>query len=160
MEKMKLEIERKFLVQDDWPRPDSGMHCIQGYISADEQRVVRVRIMDNKARLTIKALKTKLTRIEYEYEIPVDDAKILLENLCIKPLIEKIRFTICSFGQKWEIDKFLGENSGLVVAEIELEQEDQPIELPEWLGEEVSHDSKYYNANLAVNPFMKWMKVI
>lgn len=157
---MKLEIERKFLVQEDWPRPDSGMHCIQGYISADEQRVVRVRIMDNKAWLTIKALKTKLTRIEYEYEIPVDDAKILLENLCMKPLIEKIRFTICSFGQNWEIDVFLGENSGLVVAEIELEQEDQPIELPEWLGEEVSHDSKYYNANLAVNPFMKWKKVI
>jgi adenylate cyclase len=78
----------------------------------------------------------------------------------MKPLIEKIRFTICSFGQKWEIDVFLRENSGLVVAEIELEQEDQPIELPEWLGEEVSHDSKYYNANLAVNPFMKWKKVI
>ena len=153
---MKLEIERKFLVQDNWPHPDSGMHCIQGYISADEQRVVRVRIMDNKARLTIKALKTKLTRMEYEYEIPVDDAKILLENLCMKPLIEKIRFTICSFGKKWEIDKFLGENCGLVVAEIELEQEDQPFELPDWIREEVSHDPKYYNVNLATNPYKNW----
>ena len=153
---MKLEIERKFLVQDNWPHPDSGMHCIQGYISADEQRVVRVRIMDNKARLTIKALKTKLTRMEYEYEIPVDDAKILLENLCMKPLIEKIRFIICSISQKWEIDKFLGENSGLVVAEIELEQEDQPFELPDWIREEVSHDPKYYNVNLATNPYKNW----
>lgn len=155
---MKLEIERKFLVKDNWPQPVSGMHCIQGYISADKHQVVRVRIMDDKAWLTIKALKTQLTRIEYEYEIPVDDAKILLENLCIKPLIEKIRFIICAFDNKWEIDEFLGENSGLIVAEVELEEEDQLIKLPDWLGDEVSHEPKYFNSNLATNSYKNWEK--
>lgn len=153
---MKLEIERKFLVQDDWPRPESGNYCKQGYISADKKKVVRVRIMDDKAWLTLKALKTEITRIEYEYEIPVADAQILLDKLCIKPLIEKVRFTIISFDQKWEIDEFLGENIGLIVAEAELEQEDQPLKLPDWIGEEVSHDPKYYNANLAANPYKNW----
>ncbi len=155
---MKLEIERKFLVRNDWPRPNSGQHCVQGYISADKHRIVRVRIKGDQAWLTIKALKTKLTRIEYEYEIPVEDAQILLDKLCIKPLIEKVRFTICPFDHEWEIDEFLGENSGLVVAEIELEEEDQPFKLPDWIGKEVTHDPKYYNANLAANPFKNWNK--
>lgn len=156
MEKIKLEIERKFLVKDNWPQPATGMHCIQGYISANKQKIVRVRIMDDKAWLTIKALKTALTRIEYEYEIPVDDAKILLKNLCIKPLIEKIRFIVSEFDNKWEIDEFRGENSGLIVAEVELKEEDQLIKLPDWLGDEVSHDPKYFNSNLVINPYKNW----
>ena len=156
MEKMKLEIERKFLVRDNWPRPDAGQHCIQGYISAEKDRVVRVRIMDQQAWLTIKSLKTQLTRIEYEYEIPVDEARVMLEKICTKPLIEKIRFAICSFENKWEIDEFLGVNSGLIVAEVELEHENQPIELPDWIGEEVSHDPKYYNINLVTIPYSNW----
>lgn len=153
---MKYEIERKFLVKDHWPRPEDGLHCVQGYISADAERIVRVRTMGEKSWLTVKSMKTQLTRIEYEYEIPFEDADDLLHNVCKQPLIEKTRFNIRAFDMDWEVDEFHGENSGLTVAEIELEEESQPIQIPDWVGEEISNDHRYFNANLSKNPFSTW----
>lgn len=155
---MKFEIERKFLVKDNWPKPEEGNYIQQGYISDDQECVVRVRVQDTDAWLTVKSLKTQLTRLEYEYKIPYNDAIDMLEHVCMKPLIEKNRFSICSFGMEWEIDEFLGENNGLIVAEVELENEDQEIEIPDWIGKEVSHDPKYFNANLISNPYKNWNK--
>lgn len=153
---MKYEIERKFLVKDQWPRPDEGLHCKQGYISADAERIVRIRIMGEKGWITIKSIKTELTRIEYEYEIPIDEADFLLENVCMKPLIEKKRYTVSSLDMIWEIDEFYGANSGLIVAEVELEHEDQQIQIPEWAGTEISDDPRYFNANLSKAPYTTW----
>ena len=155
---MKFEIERKFLVKANWPKPKSGLECVQGYISADAERVVRIRTMGSKGWLTIKSIKTHITRIEYEYEIPFGEAQELLNTLCIKPLIEKTRFTIFSLDQDWEIDVFHGENIGLIVAEVELESEDESIQIPDWVGKEVTEDSRYYNANLSQNSFTSWKK--
>lgn len=153
---MKFEIERKFLVKNNWPKPAKGIHCLQGYICSNKDNVVRVRTMAERGWLTIKSLKTLITRLEYEYEIPIEDARILLDAVCKKPLIEKNRYSISVFGMNWEIDEFLGENLGLITAEIELEREDQTVDLPDWIGEEVTHDVRYLNFNLVLNPFTNW----
>ncbi|MFQ6677161.1 MAG: CYTH domain-containing protein [Fidelibacterota bacterium] len=155
MENIKLEIERKFLVKENWPKPNEGNRCIQGYISADEQKVVRVRMMDQQAWLTIKSLKTELTRMEFEIEISEPDAQKLMK-LCNKPLIEKTRYKYDYDGFIWEIDEFHGANQGLVIAEIELEKEDQSFNKPGFIGEEVSHQQKYYNAMLTRYPYSTW----
>jgi len=152
---MALEIERKFLVIGDAWRIGKGQYLCQGYLSRDKNRTVRVRIADDHAYLTTKGISTGATRPEFEYEIPLTDARQLLD-LCDKPLIEKVRREIEHEGFTWEVDEFHGENQGLILAEIELESEDQEFPHPDWLGQEVTDDTRYYNANLAVAPYSKW----
>jgi len=153
---MPQEIERKFLVKGDAWRTGAGTRIRQGYLRNQIEGVVRVRTKGERAYLTIKGNTTGITRLEFEYQIPVEEADQILDELCIKPLIEKIRYVITAGGFKWEIDEFLGENSGLIVAEIELEAENQSFPKPDWLGREVSDDFRYHNANLVKNPYSKW----
>lgn len=152
---MGIEIERKFLVTNsDWKAASPTYYC-QGYLNRQENRTVRVRIAGDAAWLTIKSLTTNATRAEFEYEIPLDDAKELLQ-LCEQPLIEKNRRIIKVAGMDWEVDEFLGQNEGLVVAEIELESEDQPFKRPDWVGKEVTDDPRYFNSRLSVEPYSTW----
>ena len=154
---MGMEIERKFLVQDNsWRILASGTQYRQGYLNSAKERTVRVRTIDDKGFLTIKGITTGASRIEYEYEIPAADADAILTDLCEKPLIEKSRYKIDYEGFVWEVDEFFGENQGLIVAEVELESEDQKFEKPEWIGDEVTGDPKYFNSNLINNPYLKW----
>ena len=157
---MAKEIERKYLINiATWVPQDAGIHFKQGYLNAQKERVVRVRIEGAKAKLTIKGITTGVTRAEFEYSIPVEDASLLLDNLCEQPLIDKHRHKEVHFGKTWEIDVFHGENEGLVVAEIELTSETEAITLPSWIGAEVSSDPRYFNSNLLKNPFSTWAKV-
>jgi len=154
---MGTEIERKFLIKDDsWRSLATGTKYRQGYLNSTKERVVRVRTIDDKGFLTIKGITTGATRVEYEYEIPDAEATAMLDDLCEKPLIEKNRYKIALGGFTWEVDEFFGENQGLIVAEVELETEDQPFEKPVWIGEEVTGDPKYFNSNLIQNPYLKW----
>ena len=153
---MGQEIERKFLIKDDTWRTDNGTLIRQGYLHNDIDGNVRVRTKGERAYLTVKSGMKGITRLEFEYEIPLEDANQMLDELCQKPLIEKIRYEIHMSGFKWEIDEFLEENAGLVVAEIELEGEDQTFPKPDWLEKEVSDDARYLNANLVKNPYSKW----
>ncbi|MDH3527888.1 MAG: CYTH domain-containing protein [Gammaproteobacteria bacterium] len=154
---MAIEIERKFLVSgDEWRTSASGDHYRQGYLSTAHGRTVRVRVIADVGYLTVKGETVGAARPEYEYVIPVEDAHAMLDKLCLRPLIEKTRYSIEYQGLVWEIDEFEGENAGLVVAEVELESEDQSITLPGWIGAEVTDDSRYYNANLVANPYPKW----
>jgi len=155
---MTQEIERKFLVRGDAWHTDNGIRIRQGYMHNDVNGTVRVRTKGERAYLTIKGGLTGITRIEFEYEIPLEDANQMLDELCQRPLIEKIRHEIQIDGFTWEIDEFLGDNDGLVVAEIELEDENQKFPRPNWLGEEVSEDTRYLNANLVKNPYSRWKK--
>ena len=152
---MSIEIERKFLVVGSAWRQGDGVRFSQGYLNRDKDRTVRVRIAGEQAFLTIKGRSAGASRAEFEYEIPVADAQELLA-LCERPLIEKIRRVIPHQGMNWEVDEFLGENAGLVVAEIELQSEDQAFARPEWLGEEVTSDSRYFNSSLSLNPYGRW----
>jgi adenylate cyclase len=152
-----LEIERKFLVRDArWKALGPGALLRQGYLSSHPDRIVRVRIEGESAMLTIKGRTIGATRSEWEYPIPLEDANAFLNELCEKPIIEKIRYRILHEGMMWEVDEFLGDNAGLVVAEIELEAEDQPFSRPDWIGEEVTHDARYFNANLLRRPYTTW----
>jgi adenylate cyclase len=154
---MGKEIERKDLIKDDtWRKDASGTTYRQGYLSTVKERTVRVRTIDDKGFLTIKGITIGATRREYEYEIPMADANEMLDELCEKPIIEKTRFKISHAGLTWEIDEFAGVNQGLIVAEVELESEDQNIDFPPWVGEEVSGDPRYFNSNLIANPFANW----
>jgi len=154
---MGTEIERKFLMKDDaWRSLAKGTKYRQGYLNSTKERVVRVRTIDDKGFLTIKGITTGATRVEYEYEIPDAEATAMLDELCEKPLIEKNRYKIAFDGFTWEVDEFFGENQGLIVAEVELESEDQQFEKPDWIGEEVTGDPKYFNSNLIQNPYLKW----
>ncbi|MDE1045473.1 MAG: CYTH domain-containing protein [Nitrospinaceae bacterium] len=154
---MGKEIERKYLIKDDtWRKDASGTTYRQGYLSTVKERTVRVRTIDDKGFLTIKGITIGATRREYEYEIPMADANEMLDELCEKPIIEKTRFKISHAGLTWEIDEFAGVNQGLIVAEVELESEDQNIDFPPWVGEEVSGDPRYFNSNLIANPFANW----
>jgi CYTH domain-containing protein len=154
---MGTEIERKFLlVGNAWRALAKGTNYRQGYLSSTKERVVRVRTINDKGYLTIKGITTGATRVEYEYDIPENDATAMLDDLCEKPIIEKNRYKIDFAGFVWEVDEFFGENQGLIVAEVELESEDQAFEKPEWIGEEVTGDPKYFNSNLILNPFTKW----
>jgi len=152
---MAREIERKFLTKGSAWRRAGGMRLCQGYLSSAKGRTVRVRTVGDKAYLTIKGMAVGATRPEFEYEIPYQDAKELL-NLCEMPLIEKDRHRLEEGGVVWEIDEFLGENRGLIVAEVELESEDQPFTKPDWVGEEVTGDPRYFNSNLIKKPYTKW----
>ena len=155
---MAVEIERKFLIKnDDWKvNSDSGVHIKQGYLNSHIERVVRNRLYCEKGVLTVKGKTNHTSRLEFEYEIPYNDAIEMLE-LCEKPIIEKIRYEVEFEKDIWEIDVFEGDNKGLIVAEIELSDENQKIEIPNWIGKEVSHESKYYNAALISMPFSKWI---
>jgi adenylate cyclase len=154
---MAKEIERKYLVKTDVWRPQGeGIHFKQGYLNSQKERVVRVRIEGSKAKLTIKGITTGVTRSEFEYAIPVEDAAILLDQLCEKPLIDKHRHKEQHGGLTWEIDVFHSENEGLVIAEVELPSEDIRPELPPWAAEEVSSDPRYFNSNLLKNPYRNW----
>ena len=152
---MGTEIERKFLVTGTaWRTPD-GQRIVQGYLNRDKARTVRVRIAGALAFLTVKGPTTGATRAEFEYPIPLADAEALL-GLCDGPLIDKVRHRIGFGNLLWEVDEFFGDNAGLVVAEVELASEDQAIERPSWVGQEVTSDSRYFNANLAAHPFNRW----
>ncbi len=155
---MATEIERKFLVRDDsWRQlADSGTRFSQGYLIGSNEASVRVRIEGETANLNIKSATPGIHRREYEYPIPLADAREMLANLCAKPVIDKIRYRLHHGEHEWEIDVFEGDNAGLVVAEIELQHENEPFERPEWLGEEVSHDVRYYNVNLVRHPYKDW----
>jgi adenylate cyclase len=155
---MALEIEHKFLLaNDDWRKNVS--HSVvyrQGYLSSQPTSSIRVRVSNNQAWLNIKSAVIGTQRHEYEYEIPLSDAQEILNNLCVKPLIEKTRYFVMHENHQWEIDEFEGENAGLIVAEIELDATDETFAKPEWLGAEVTQDLRYYNNNLAQNPYSLW----
>ena len=152
---MSVEIERKFLVNEKWQPTGRSVHLKQGYLPGTGPMLVRIRREDARAFLTLKGRTEGITRSEYEYEIPAEDAEELLLR-CQKPLIEKTRYLIPSGAHTWEVDVFAGANEGLVVAEIELSAEDEAFERPDWLAAEVSGDPKYYNSNLAERPFSTW----
>ncbi|MCW1924030.1 CYTH domain-containing protein [Luteolibacter arcticus] len=153
---MATETERKFLVTSDaWREGPPGMRICQGYLSLDPGRTVRVRIAGEKAFLTIKGATSGVSRQEFEYAIPLDDARALLD-LCVPSPVDKIRHERQHGAHLWEVDEFLGANAGLVVAEIELEDADEEFDHPEWLGGEVSDDPRYYNASLARQPWSEW----
>lgn len=153
---MPAEIERKYLVSgESWRDGSLGVRIAQGYLSQDPDRTVRVRIGGEKAWITIKGRSEGISRAEFEYEIPVSDARGLL-GLCLPSVIDKTRYEVPFAGHAWEVDVFHGDNDGLIVAEVELENESISPELPEWVGAEVSADLRYFNSRLAVTPFSKW----
>jgi adenylate cyclase len=154
---MGIEIERKFLVNgDEWRSLGSHQCYCQGYIPTRDGITVRIRIAGDMGYLTIKGKTEGIGRSEFEYPIPVEDARIILETLCEKPFIEKIRYQIPFDEVVWEIDEFGGDNEGLILAEVELTDENQEISLPNWIGEEVTGDSRYYNSNLQKYPYKRW----
>lgn len=154
---MATEIERKFLVKGDaWRSLATGSVYRQGYIASGKGRTVRVRVVGNMGYLTIKGPTQGFSRAEFEYDIPIEDAELMLQTLCDRPLIEKTRYKIGIGNLTWEIDEFEGENKGLIMAEVELSDEHQSLELPEWIGEEVSKDIRYFNSNLVKYPFTQW----
>ena len=155
---MGTEIERKFLVQNDnWRALGQGKLYRQGYLTTNPDCTVRVRIAGDQGYLTIKGATTGISRAESEYGIPLEDAAQLLDTLCQPPLIEKTRYRIpAAKGLVWEVDEFAGENQGLIIAEIELPNAEQSVELPDWIGPEVSNDPRYFNSNLSKHPFSRW----
>ncbi len=154
---MALEIERKYLVSDDaWRALAQGTQYRQGYLSTTPERTVRVRLIADKGYLTIKGVSKGAVRLEYEYPIPGHESQTLLDELCEKPLIEKKRYKIDFKGLTWEVDEFFGENQGLILAEVELQNENQQFEKPEWIGIEVTQDARYFNANLIRHPYRMW----
>jgi len=152
---MGKEIERKYLIKDDGWRAVEAVYYCQGYLSVRPDTTVRVRIAGNKAVLTIKGEREGISRDEWEYSIPVEEAAEMMKLCRTAPVIKnrrKVRFG----GFIWEIDEFFGENEGLILAEIELKCEEQVFPLPDWIGEEVTDDPKYYNSNLSENPYKSW----
>lgn len=155
---MGIEIERKFLVISDAFRAEAERSKAyrQGYMVGGGLASVRVRISGDEARLNIKSATLGVTRQEYEYPLPIEDARHMLDELCAKPLIEKVRHYVRHGAHLWEVDVFEGDNAGLVVAEIELGAVDEAFERPAWLGDEVSDDPRYYNSNLGKHPYKDW----
>jgi|SRR5579859_5749973 len=155
---MGSEIERKYLIDyEKWQKIEkpSGQLYRQGYLLTDPKKTIRVRITEANGFLTIKGLTVGATRPEYEYEIPVSDAAELLDKFSISEL-SKIRYKISLNNKIWEIDEFLGDSIGLIIAEIELKSEDEHFEIPEWVDKEVTGDEKYYNSNLTIKPYKNW----
>jgi len=151
------EIEKKFLIQsEEWRTLGEGKQYCQGYLSSGGGPSLRIRTIGERGIITVKGPTVDGKRLEFEYDIPYPDAKEMLEKLCHKPLIEKTRYKIPYAGFTWEVDEFKGENKGLIFAEIELEDIDQPFNIPDWIGEEVTGDPRYYNANLVTNPYKNW----
>jgi CYTH domain-containing protein len=151
------EIERKFLVVDDaWRGQGTATMFRQGYLSTVKERTVRVRAAGEDGWLTIKGITVGVTRTEFEYPIPIDDANAMLDELCEQPIIEKVRHVVEFDGTTWEIDEFSGVNKGLIIAEVELGSDDEKFTSPDWLGEEVTDDPRYFNANLVAHPYSAW----
>jgi adenylate cyclase len=155
---MQLEIERKFLVSGTGWRGSRGVDFRQNYLSVDPRRTVRVRVAGPQAFLTIKGKTEGLSKLEFEYEIPVSHAEQLL-LLCQAAPIEKTRYCVPYEGFIWEVDVFHGINKGLVIAEIELDYETQPFAKPDWIGAEVTFDKRYSNSNLIQNPYSQWGEI-
>ncbi len=156
---MGLEIERKFLLKDDAWRI-CAHHCErlrQGYLNSETYCSVRVRTTDDRAWLNIKGVTIGVQRQEFEYEIPLLDAHEMLDTLSRKPVIEKMRYFVNVGRHLWEIDEFESDNAGLIVAEIELKHPEEEFDKPGWIGEEVTHDVRYYNTNLSKHPFKDWV---
>lgn len=155
---MGTEIERKFTLKNALWRQNvsKSQRYVQGYLAGNERTSVRVRIAGDTANINIKSATLGIYRQEYEYDIPLDDAEKMLEDLCEKPLIDKVRHIVIHAGKTWEIDEFSGDNHGLIVAEIELDAEDEAFDLPDWADEDVSHDKRYYNVCLVKHPFKDW----
>jgi len=156
---MPSEIERKYLVTgSDYKRLARGTLYRQGYLCTDKERSVRIRVAGDRGYITIKGDSRGAIRSEFEYPVPAPEAGEMLDSLCLKPLIEKIRYRIPLEGVVWEVDEFLGENEGLVIAEVELDSERQLFDKPRWVGEEITGDARYYNVNLVSHPYTKWKK--
>lgn len=155
---MGIEIERKFLLKDDSWRTlvHSSVRLRQGYLNDDKACSIRVRTDDTHAWLNIKSVTIGASRQEYEYSVPLDDARRMLETLTVRPLVEKTRHLVDYAGHTWEIDEFAGDNQGLTVAEIELQNEAESFEKPAWIGEEVTMDPRYYNTSLSRLPYTRW----
>ena len=153
---MPVEIERKFLVTSDaWRLGSLGKAYCQGYLSRSPEATVRVRTEGDEACLTIKGKTEGISRPEFEYRIPFQEAQEL-QQLCKTPLVIKTRHEILYEGATWEVDEFHGENKGLIVAEIEMDDPETPLKIPPWIGKEVTHDARYYNSNLSTHPFSGW----
>jgi CYTH domain-containing protein len=151
------EIERKFLVTDDaWRGVGTSTEFRQGYLSTVKERTVRVRAAGDRGWITIKGITIGAARTEFEYPIPLADADAMLDELCERPIIEKTRHVVEVDGTTWEIDEFAGVNEGLIVAEVELDSVDQEFTRPEWVGDEVTDDPRYFNANLIAHPYSEW----
>ncbi|WP_456413007.1 CYTH domain-containing protein [Thiolapillus sp.] len=155
---MGVEIERKFLLSSDAWRDEveKSLEMRQGYLSHDAQSSVRVRICNDQADINIKSTRDGIYRLEYEYPIPMADARELLNKVAHRPLVEKTRHILHVADHCWEVDEFHGENSGLVVAEIELASVEEVFQRPAWLGREISTDARYYNSNLSKLPYCYW----
>ena len=155
---MAQEIERKYLLKgNQWRSLAVGKEYCQGYIPTVGERTVRVRIIGDEAYLTIKGKTIGQTRSEFEYPITVEDAREMLNTLCVHPLIEKTRYKIQKGDLTWEVDEFSGENKGLIIAEVELKTEEQKIDLPDWIDREVT-DRKYFNSSLVQHPYSQWQE--
>jgi len=154
---MAQEIERKFLTKSDaWRSNAIGTFYRQGYLSTNKERTVRIRTIGNKGYITVKGIAKGAVRAEYEYEIPVNDANEMLNTLCEQPIIEKMRYEIEYDELIWVVDEFEGLNKGLILVEVELSDENQKIDLPDWVGSEVTGDPNYFNSNLIRNPYLSW----
>lgn len=154
---MGTEIERKFLITGDSWRPLATSTVIrQGYLSTVKERTVRVRAAGDEGTITVKGITVGASRTEFEYSIPIDDANAMLDELCETPIIEKTRHVVPVDGRLWEIDEFSGVNKGLVVAEVELDREDQSFSRPDWAGDDVTDDPRFFNANLITHPYTEW----
>lgn len=157
---MSVEIERKFLLaSEDWRASAGiGQRMRQGYLSSEPARTVRVRTIGPRGYLTVKGTTKGVSRLEFEYDIPFSDAEQMLDSLCERPLVEKTRYRLSLGAHTWEIDEFYADNAGLVVAELELASPDEAFVRPPWLGEEVSHDPRYFNSALSRHPFSEWSR--
>ena len=154
---MGVEIERRFLVVGDgWRSANQGKRCRQGYLLRSPHRTVRVRVLGDRGSITVKGMGTGISKPEFEYAIPLADAEYMLDCICEKPLIEKTRHRILYRGLAWDVDEFKGANAGLIMAEVELSDEQQPVEPPPWIALEVSADPRYCSASLVENPFTSW----
>ena len=154
---MGIEIERKFLVtNDEWRKGSTSTYYRQAYLATGPPASVRLRIAGNTAMLNIKESTLDISRAEFDYPIPLEEAEHMLNHLCDGQSIEKNRYLIQHQGLQWEVDEFLGDNQGLIIAELELETEDQAFDSPPWLGQEVSQDPRYFNTYLSQNPYSTW----
>lgn len=154
---MPVEIEKKFLLKsDEWRNLGSPVLYQQGYLLINKSKTIRIRKVGTIGYLTIKSTIKGISRLEFEYKIPIKDANILLQELCQKPTLRKYRTKITIADLVWEVDEFLDENKGLIIAEVELKSEDQNFHIPDWVGKEVTFDPKYFNSNLVRNPFTSW----
>lgn len=155
---MGVEIERKFLVDHEkWNQVEKpeGMIIRQGYMHKEPSKTIRIRVRDKESYITIKGKSHGISRSEYEYKIPLNDGNEMLASFC-DAIIDKVRYCITYAGKFWEIDVFAGDNNGLIVAEIELDNEHEQFDVPDWIDVEVTEDKRYYNSNLSVNPYSSW----